>query len=297
MTSPFFVQSVFLKQSLRSQPSQSQCGWFQPSRVYVSSRGTGCQRHATTQAILDNERNGGISDSGSPSGLDVIDTPPFIEEKTELLNEQMSAYFAATDSTFQPKLAPLLGLGLRNFVAELNELTSALRRFVGLEPPQRYMPPDVLGLQLNNSAVETREKERQARQGRVNASAFVRFVYNVTCKVLDVLFDGRPVPRFWFLETVARMPYFAYSSCLHLYATLGWYRSPTLMNMHHAEELNEAYHLSVMESLGGDKAWVVRFFFFFILYFSSVLSIICFPRPTPASQTPYEYFSISQIVV
>lgn len=29
------------------------------------------------------------------------------------------------------------------------------------------------------------------------------------------------------------------------------------MNMHHAEELNEAYHLGVMESLGGDKRWGV----------------------------------------
>lgn len=31
--------------------------------------------------------------------------------------------------------------------------------------------------------------------------------------------------RFWFLETVARMPYFAYISMLHLYESLGWWRA------------------------------------------------------------------------
>lgn len=89
------------------------------------------------------------------------------------------------------------------------------------------------------------------------ASWFVRNVYIISCQLLDLKFEGRPIPRFWVLETVARMPYFAYSSCLHLLATIGWFRSPTLMNMHHAEELNEAYHLAVMESLGGDKRWGV----------------------------------------
>ena len=31
--------------------------------------------------------------------------------------------------------------------------------------------------------------------------------------------------RFWVLETVARIPYFAYISMLHLYETLGWWRA------------------------------------------------------------------------
>ena len=32
------------------------------------------------------------------------------------------------------------------------------------------------------------------------------------CFLLDTLFDGRPIARFWFLEKVARVPYFAYIS-------------------------------------------------------------------------------------
>ena len=43
--------------------------------------------------------------------------------------------------------------------------------------------------------------------------------------MLDVIYDKRPVQRFWFLEVVARMPYFSYISMLHLYESLGWWRA------------------------------------------------------------------------
>ena len=36
---------------------------------------------------------------------------------------------------------------------------------------------------------------------------------------------GGRLCRFWVLETVARIPYFAYISMLHLYETLGWWRA------------------------------------------------------------------------
>lgn len=42
---------------------------------------------------------------------------------------------------------------------------------------------------------------------------------------MDVIYAGRPIQRFWFLETVARMPYFSYISMLHLYESLGWWRA------------------------------------------------------------------------
>lgn len=35
----------------------------------------------------------------------------------------------------------------------------------------------------------------------------------------------RPIQRFWFLETVARMPYFSYITMLHLYESFGWWRA------------------------------------------------------------------------
>jgi ubiquinol oxidase len=56
------------------------------------------------------------------------------------------------------------------------------------------------------------------------------------------------------------MPYFSYIAMLHLYETLGfWRRSADVKRIHFAEELNEYRHLLIMESLGGDQAWWVRF--------------------------------------
>ena len=47
---------------------------------------------------------------------------------------------------------------------------------------------------------------------------------------------------------------------LHLYETLGfWRRSADMKRIHFAEELNEFRHLLIMESLGGDQRWGVRF--------------------------------------
>lgn len=98
---------------------------------------------------------------------------------------------------------------------------------------------------------------------------------------------------FWFLETIARVPYFAYVSMLHLYETIGWWRAPGLRQVtthalahepsrrpsraasavacttptrrslsaqvHAAEEWNELHHLLIMEALGGDARWSDRF--------------------------------------
>jgi ubiquinol oxidase len=36
------------------------------------------------------------------------------------------------------------------------------------------------------------------------------------------------------------MPYFAYTSCLHLYSTLGWWRSADLMNIHYSEQVGSS---------------------------------------------------------
>lgn len=67
--------------------------------------------------------------------------------------------------------------------------------------------------------------------------------------------------RFYTLETVARMPYFSYISMLQLYETLGWWRrSSEAKRIHFAEEYNEFNHLLIMEALGGDQEWRVRFF-------------------------------------
>lgn len=80
-------------------------------------------------------------------------------------------------------------------------------------------------LTLNNAAVWDKERARQKRPDHPKAPWFISGPYLALCWVLDVIYDERPIERFWFLETVARMPYFAYISMLHLYESLGWWRA------------------------------------------------------------------------
>jgi len=77
-------------------------------------------------------------------------------------------------------------------------------------------------------------------------------VYDIIC----VLYKDNNYARFFVLETVARVPYFAYLSLLHLRETFGD-RSPGLgerMRTHYAEADNELHHLLIMESLGGNSS-------------------------------------------
>ena len=80
-------------------------------------------------------------------------------------------------------------------------------------------------LTLDNAAVWVKEKQRHSGPGHVQAPWYINGPYLALCWVLDVIYDKRPIQRFWFLETVARMPYFAYISMLHLYESLGWWRA------------------------------------------------------------------------
>ena len=78
--------------------------------------------------------------------------------------------------------------------------------------------------------------------------------------IIDKLYEGRAYPRFYALETVARVPYFSFLSVLHLYETLGFWRRADYLKVHFAETMNEFHHLLIMESMGGDERFVDRFF-------------------------------------
>ena len=88
------------------------------------------------------------------------------------------------------------------------------------------------------------------------------FVLNFTISIIDYLYRGRHFQRFWVLEEIARAPYFAFVSVLHLRESLGL-RGPEhlyLMEEHFAQTLNETEHLEYMESRGGNAHWVDRAF-------------------------------------
>ena len=129
-----------------------------------------------------------------------------------------------------------------------------------LTPEQAEILDKVRHLTLDDEKVALREKRREAEEGRVEASWPIYVAYSSLCWILDVIYAGRPIQRFWFLETVARMPYFSYISMLHLYESLGWWRAGAeIRKVHFAEEWNELHHLQIMEALGGDIFWVDRF--------------------------------------
>jgi ubiquinol oxidase len=77
--------------------------------------------------------------------------------------------------------------------------------------------------------------------------------------VLDGWFGDRHYARFYALETIARVPYFSYTSVLFLLETIGKWRRADYLKVHFAESWNELHHLLIMESLGGNEKFFDRF--------------------------------------
>ncbi|CAA2956765.1 ubiquinol oxidase 4, chloroplastic chromoplastic [Olea europaea subsp. europaea] len=98
-------------------------------------------------------------------------------------------------------------------------------------------------------------------------------------KILDTLYHDRDYARFFVLETIARVPYFAFMSVLHMYESFGWWRRADYLKVHFAESWNEMHHLLIMEELGGNAWWFDRFlaqhvaiFYYFMTAFMYALS-------------------------
>lgn len=87
-------------------------------------------------------------------------------------------------------------------------------------------------------------------------------ILTVTISIIDFLYRDLPIQRFWVLETIARTPYFAFLSVLHLRESLGLRGEDHLylMKEHFAQTLNETEHLEYMESIGGSDRWIDRLF-------------------------------------
>lgn len=203
------------------------------------------------------------SDTTSPQGPPPAfqcykDDPPRMTKTNYAGNNVPPSAIYLSVFSFQKELAALLQRGSITAVPDSPELVD--------------FEDKINSLQLSNEAIWAREK---ARLPINKAPLLLQVPYYILCFLLDALFKGRPIARLFYLETVARMPYFAYISCLHLYETLGWWRRSTQQKrIHFAEEINEFNHLLVMESLGGSRTWSVRFLaqhssiaYFFILVF------------------------------
>ena len=109
------------------------------------------------------------------------------------------------------------------------------------------------------------------------------FVINSTVTILDILYRDRDIQRFWVLEEIARAPYFAFLSVLHLKESLGLRGDQhiILMKVHFEQTLNETEHLEYMESLGGNNRLIDRLFargLVLFYYWAMVLYYLISPK-------------------
>jgi hypothetical protein len=207
----------------------------------------GTKPNAITQTVLSGVNYGFVSRSeGSASSA------------YDLTNEIFEGYGPPPNA---------LSLGKQQLIRNLNAIKGEYKdeQDITLTAKQMTLQKELEGLSLSSAAIWEREEAR----GEVIAPWIIKIPYYVLCYFLDTVFQDRYVfSRFFLLETVARMPYFSYITMLHLYETLGfWRRSAEQKRVHFAEEWNEFHHrkyvyfnaVLIMESLGGDQAWWVRF--------------------------------------
>ena len=120
---------------------------------------------------------------------------------------------------------------------------------------------------------------------------FNTIVLNTTVAILDFIYSGRDIQRFWVLETIARAPYFAFLSVLHFRESLGLRTDAhfNLMIEHFEQTVNETEHLEEMERRGGNKYWVDRFFaYHLVLIYYWVMVVYYTIDPVDAYHINYE---------
>ena len=184
-------------------------------------------------------------------------------------------------------------MAAQNFQRQLPSIVDEIRKSFSwtdrTDDDEALELPGVLRLRLSNEAVYRAEERRVRDGGGVDAHFVSMGLYKGGCALLDNLFDDRPIQRFWFLEVIARIPYFSYVSMLHLYESLGWWRSVELRKIHAAEEWNELHHLLIMESLGGNTVWSDRFLGYHaaIAYYWALILVFLF-----SPKVAYEFMEL-----
>lgn len=227
---------------------------FVTPRPKSTQSGTGI-RYTPSRSRLFVEEPSGFSanEASANEGTTTTTTTSANHNMDPYIEIQYESYFDGTKPDSSWKLA------WNNFVRQGASLGQQGLEQIGILPKDELRPPGCLGLRLSNEAVTETEDRRIAAGGGVDAHPVSQALYDVGCLLLDRLFDDRPIQRFWFLETIARIPYFSYVSMLHLYESFGWFRAVELRKVHAAEDWNELHHLLIMESLGGNSQWTDRF--------------------------------------
>ncbi|KAL2341343.1 hypothetical protein Fmac_009283 [Flemingia macrophylla] len=136
-------------------------------------------------------------------------------------------------------------------------------------------PSKASPLHTTNDAESANTSAFEKRIVKVEQSVNI-FLTDSVIKILDALYHDRNYARFFVLETIARVPYFAFMSVLHMYESFGWWRRADYLKVHFAESWNEMHHLLIMEELGGNAWWFDRFLAQHIAIFYYIMTVLMY---------------------
>lgn len=151
---------------------------------------------------------------------------------------------------------PILGLVLKIMLLENSEGFQLLSKT--LKKRSSFIQETKL-----NAFIPSKNEADNVKTDEVDLPIFIQKTNQITVEavkgILSLVYGDRNFARFAALETIARVPYFSYTSVLHLYETFGWIRKKEYIQIHFAESWNELHHLLIMEELGGNELFVDRF--------------------------------------
>lgn len=136
----------------------------------------------------------------------VLDVSKALPPSPVRLNEdQPGSAWQLGQRTFCRELGQLI-LAFRE--VKLKDLADAIQGAAGLKeiPKAPELPAMVARFKLDIDKVVASETQR----GVPESSPVVKAIFFALCWSLDRLYEGRPIQKFWVLETVARLPYFSY---------------------------------------------------------------------------------------
>lgn len=134
-----------------------------------------------------------------------------------------------TSETGKPM--PAIKLATAQFTREFKRMMKSFRIFVF----SNNSPANTL-LRLSTAEIKKVEEKNNRADLKNSSHPLAVRLYDVGLIFLEQFFDNRPIPMFWYLETIARIPYFSFVSMLHLYESLGWLSQPFLRKIHFNQE-------------------------------------------------------------
>ncbi|KAI7752097.1 hypothetical protein M8C21_023108, partial [Ambrosia artemisiifolia] len=195
-----------------------------------------------------------------------------------------SLQFYSSSST-SSSIAPFHSRGIRVF-----KLRLVVCKVIVEEEEDTFQPPNNHNHNHNHNDNGTTSLDKWLIKLEQSINIFLT---DSVIKVLDTLYHDRDYPRFFVLETIARVPYFAFISVLHMYESFGWWRKSDYLKVHFAESWNEMHHLLIMEELGGNAWWFDRFLAQHIAifyYFMTVFMYAFSPRMACQYSTQLTYY-------